>query len=1038
VLAEPRDPAQPAVVLVRLRASGPHAVTACAEARQRSGQGLAAATRDASDSLDRLQAELGVRAVRAVFRRADGRPFSAQRAALYARAQHRRAALPPGTRAALPAVPELAHVYRVELAPGADAAAAAARYAADPHVVWAQPSADASLDLAADDPFLASSGSWGQPFPDLWGILRVGAPAAWDLSQGEGVIIAVVDTGIDTAHPDLAANLWVNPGEDLDRNARADPEDRNGQDDDGNGFIDDLNGFDFANSVDVDGDGDFDDPGDVSDADPFDDYGHGTHVAGTVAAVANNGVGVAGVAPRARLMALKGFKASGSTPDEVLARAMVYAAHNGARVINNSWSCSTRCPSNPVIEDAQALAASLGVVVVTSAGNRSDDVVFYSPKPRRDNIVVGASDEGDQPAVFTNTGFLVSVVAPGGGGLFGSGFLPQRAILSARSTGANLEADGGGVFVVGGDYLRWAGTSMSAPHVTGIAALVLAIHPEFTPDEVRAVIRSAARDVGAPGHDRLTGAGVADAARAVQTGAPSSGGVFTSPAPGAVVVPDAETMVIRGRVFGEVASAELAAGFGRNPTQFERIPLASPPADDELARWDAAALEDGPYVLRLEVRSADGSGAVEFLPVSLERNPPIRLSSPGAAARSPAISGERVVWESERPLDGEPLGLELFARDWSTGAEWRAVTGPGDQRSASLSGARLAWLDARDHPSDVRSCRLDGSQRPCREQTASAGPESRAGLVVSGETLVWYESVDGIQRLRGCTWRGDAGCLALAFPASDGRQLDPILRGTRLWWRDDGPSESTLFTCLGFPRRCDPVAIDPQGGPFAMAGSRSRLAWTFPAGGHLVFVCRAAGDGACPARLLGRFTGNEVQLAVSRHRVVWSAPGPGRDSDVFFCEDDPHTGECPIQRLTGSAADQRNPDISGTRVVWEDDRDGDVAIVGLELPSLDPIADRSGRVGRPLRIAVRGRDPSGGALALDAAFADGTPLAARGAAFRDRGDGSGVLTWTPRPGDTGPHVVTFAGRTAGHLTTRRSARIEVASQLASTSVTRQP
>jgi subtilisin family serine protease len=211
-------------------------------------------------------------------------------------------------------------------------------------------------DLAANDPFLSSSGSWGQPYADLWGILRVRAPEAWDLSQGEGVIAAVVDTGIDAEHPDLAANLWVNPGEDRNGNGRIDPEDENGVDDDGNGFVDDLHGFDFANSVDANGDGDYDDPGDVSDADPFDDFGHGTHVAGTIAAVANNGIGVAGVAPRARLMALKGFRTGGSTPDAVLARAMVYAADNGARVINNSWSCSTRCPTNRVLEVAQEYA----------------------------------------------------------------------------------------------------------------------------------------------------------------------------------------------------------------------------------------------------------------------------------------------------------------------------------------------------------------------------------------------------------------------------------------------------------------------------------------------------------------------------------------------------------------------------------------------------------------------------------------------------------------------------------------------------------
>jgi beta propeller repeat protein len=180
-------------------------------------------------------------------------------------------------------------------------------------------------------------------------------------------------------------------------------------------------------------------------------------------------------------------------------------------------------------------------------------------------------------------------------------------------------------------------------------------------------------------------------------------------------------------------------------------------------------------------------------------------------------------------------------------------------------------------------------------------------------------------------------------------------------------------------------------------------------------------------RQIGEFAFGLIEVAISKHRVVWSAAGPGGDLDIYFCEDDPHTGECPVQRLTGSSASQRNPDVSGTRVVWEDDRSGETAIVGLELPSLDPIADRSAAVGRPLRIAVRSRDPSGGVLALAAAFVDGTPLAAHGAAFLDRGDGTGLFTWTPRPGDAGTHVVAFAGRSAGHLTARTSAAIAVSS-----------
>jgi beta propeller repeat protein len=978
ISADPRTP-QPPEVVIRLRSDGAR-----------------------PESVDRLNRELGARGMRAVFR-PSGRAGRATRAG----------------------VPDLSAVYRISLAPGSDAASAAARYAADPHVAWAHASVAMAPDLAADDPFLASSGSWGQPYRDLWGILRVRAPEAWDLTQGQGVVVAVIDTGIDTAHPDLAANLWVNPGEDVDHDGVVSPADSNGVDDDHNGFVDDLNGFDFANSEDADGDGDYDDPGDVSDPDPFDDFGHGTHVAGTIAAAANNGIGVAGVAPRARLMALKGFRASGETPDSVLARAMVYAADNGARVINNSWSCSVRCPTNPVLEEAQAYAAALGVTVVTSAGNRFDDVVFYSPKWRHDNVVVGATDDRDRPAVFTNTGFLVSVVAPGSGDFNASGiFIPQRAILSTRSSGAVLDADGGGVFTVGGEYLRWVGTSMSAPHVSGIAALILALHPDFTPDEVRAVVRGSARDLGDPGFDRVTASGLADAAAAAASPRPSVRAQFAAPVPGANVVPDAETVVIRGVVIGSVVDAVLSVGFGRDPSSFEPIPLVSPlpEAEGELARWDVSGRDDGSYVLRLEVRGADGATALEFLPLVLERNVPRRLSSPGAPARAPAIAGGRVVWESDRPADGAPLGLELFATDWSTGEEQRVVSAPGDQRAARLSGDRLAWIDARASASEIGTCRID-RRGSCRVQIAAPGPERRTGLDVSADTLVWSEGDSGAEKLRACRVRS-AGCNALPVPASTRSQLDPLLRGSRLWWIEFAPGSSVVHTCADFPERCTPTAIEIARPDDRFAASATRLVWwqLFNA----IFLCTIVDSSTCVPRPVMAVEA-EIDLALSEQRLVWSAPGPGGDFDVYFCEDDSLTSACPVQRITSSIADQRHPAVSGPRVVWEDERDGVTAIAGLELPSLDRVADRRAAVGQPLRIAVRGRDPSGGALALSAVFADGTPLAARGASFTDRGDGTGLLLWTPRAQDVGRNVITFAGRSAGRLTTRTSALVEVSS-----------
>src|SRR6185295_1726569 len=129
------------------------------------------------------------------------------------------------------------------------------------------------------------------------------------------------------------------------------------------GFIDDVHGWNFA----------------AGNADPTDDFGHGTHVAGTIAAVGNNGQGVIGVAPRAHILPAKGLDEDGSGTTEALASGIIYAAQNGADVINNSWACSFRCPSNPIAEDAVVLAHNLGAVVVFAAGNLADDVLNDSP-----------------------------------------------------------------------------------------------------------------------------------------------------------------------------------------------------------------------------------------------------------------------------------------------------------------------------------------------------------------------------------------------------------------------------------------------------------------------------------------------------------------------------------------------------------------------------------------------------------------------------------------------------------------------------------
>ncbi len=228
----------------------------------------------------------------------------------------------------------------------------------------------------------------------------------------------------------------------------------------------------------------------LEDADPSDFDGHGTHVAGTAAAIGNNGLGVIGVAPTNTVMALKGIT-EGRGRVSNLAEAIVYATTNGANVINNSWGCGY-CPSNPIAEKAVRFAHEQGAVVVFSAGNDADNVQNRSPQNMTNPkpIVVAASMPDDAPHAFSNFGDRVDVVAPGGGARNAPApptFARDANILSLRA-----HYTGDPVLWVGRDYLRLWGTSMAAPHVSSLAALLRAHYPTITNEETRLRIRDTA------------------------------------------------------------------------------------------------------------------------------------------------------------------------------------------------------------------------------------------------------------------------------------------------------------------------------------------------------------------------------------------------------------------------------------------------------------------------------------------------------------------------------------------------------------------
>jgi subtilisin family serine protease len=350
----------------------------------------------------------------------------------------------------------------------------------NPHVEYAQPDFVVRPTATPNDPMFGSMWNLNNALgPDING------PEAWDIFSGSAsFVVAVIDTGTHYNHIDLAANVWTNPGEIPG----------NGIDDDGNGYRDDVHGWNFYDH----------------NNDPSDQNSHGTHTAGTIGAVGNNGIGVTGINWRCKLMPLKFLGPDGGyTSDAVLA--IQYAVRMGVKVSNNSWGGPDY---DQAIFDAINAARTSGHLFVAAAGNagtNNDYAPFYPAAYNLDNVIaVAASDSSDNRAGFSNYGATsVDLGAPG------------VDILSTTP------GDGFGYS---------SGTSMAAPHVTGVAALLFAKNPGWTYQQVRDRIFSTVKPVASMAGVTRTG-GVLDAFAALNIVAPNNPPQLTinSPTSGATV-----------------------------------------------------------------------------------------------------------------------------------------------------------------------------------------------------------------------------------------------------------------------------------------------------------------------------------------------------------------------------------------------------------------------------------------------------------------------------------------------------------------------
>jgi thermitase len=329
----------------------------------------------------------------------------------------------------------LARVVRVPLRLGEDADAVARQLAALPGVAHAEPNHRRSLAWWPDDPSFADGGQWA--------LVRVGAAEAWDAAprRGQGVAVAIIDTGLDVAHEEFAR-----PGAVSEQS------------------IDVATGRRGRDAV-----------GDAS--------GHGTMLAGIVAATADNGRGIAGLAPQATLLAVKALDASGSGDDATIASGIVYAVESGARVINLSLGGPRY---SRVLHEAVRYALERDVVVVAAAGNQGSAARMF-PAAFDGVIAVGASTRADERAGFSSYGDHLSLLAPGVG------------IMTTQP---------------GNRYGAVSGTSFAAAHVSAAAALLLAERPNARATAVAAALRATAERPDRARWHPERGFGIVSAARA--------------------------------------------------------------------------------------------------------------------------------------------------------------------------------------------------------------------------------------------------------------------------------------------------------------------------------------------------------------------------------------------------------------------------------------------------------------------------------------------------------------------------------------------
>ncbi|MFM8633790.1 MAG: S8 family serine peptidase [Planctomycetia bacterium] len=562
-------------------------------------------------------------------------------------------------------------------------------------------------------------------FNRLWGLQNAGqtggladadidAPEAWDVTTGSrSVVVAVVDTGVDYNHSDLAANMWRNPGETAG----------DGIDNDGNGFVDDVFGWNFVTNT----------------ANVFDDNSHGTHVAGTIGAVGSNGAGVVGVNWQVSIMALKFLDASGSGTTSAAIAALNYATMMrrtyGVNIVatNNSWGGGG---ASTALRDAITAGGNAGILCIAAAGNDStnNDSVGHYPSNSVGTwgISVAATDSSNRLASFSNYGATTVHVAAPGVGIY--------------STTPN------------NTYASYSGTSMATPHVTGLVALMAAANPQATAAQIRSTILSTVTAVSGLAGTCSSG-GIINAAAAVQA---MRGTTPTEPSPVADIIdvtPDPRTTSV-GAVL--VRFDRAVTGVDVSDLTLSRNGISVPLSDATITTtdnltWTLAGLDPltvtaGSYSLTL---NAAGSGIV-----SINGGTPLAVSASDAwtvQAASLVDAGDTIATAAPVGITTGDLRLSGRIGDGSFGARdvdlYRVTLAAGQSLVIDIDAQSLAGSSTLD--SYVRIFNAAGRQVAANDDASGSLDSYLAVRAMTGGTF--FVGISGYGNASYSPTRGGSG-----------------------------------------------------------------------------------------------------------------------------------------------------------------------------------------------------------------------------------------------------------------------------------------